>query len=614
MCGISGVIGHEPGRSNLDLLGPIEFRGRDSSGIWAGDIGVRLGHTRLAIIDPHGGAQPMVSHCGNFVITFNGTIYNYVEIRERLKALGGEFHTQSDTEVILEGYRIMGNRVFPELNGAFALGIWDRRQRELTLVRDRLGKKPLFWRVLNDCLEFGSSLNLFVDAGKNIELNNSAILNAALFNSFVGDETIYSDVKSLLPASILKFEQGVGASPEIQRYWALDFDRKHRSSLRSSLWEYREILTDALEIRLRSDVPIGMTFSGGVDSGTLAALVSQDLERPMKYFTIDYDSVADPSREVAASRSVAATLGLDWRLIQFDYHTQMLDGLDAAYRPYDAPTAKMDIVFVDLLYRALADHVKVVLSGNGADEIFMGYSHDHRIRAASQLGLLARPLRTLSRRSSRLSRIAADPLTAWSLGMAHELNKLDVDEGALASLQAAVARIVAEMRSHGVRDRIDIATYLRLRYYGADANFRVPDISGYNAGIEVRSPFLDHRVVEFAAALPARWKTRRILGGKNKFLPKVLYASFVGRELAFEPKRGMAANIRWNESIWKDATYRRAFLESYDALDSCGVGSQWARRSWESYLQRSAAGQPPGSPDAMMTGFMVGRWLLRHQK
>lgn len=617
MCGIAGLLAPK-GNVGADaqtlerLRAAIAYRGRDDGGIWTDGSGVSLCHSRLSIIDLASGHQPMEDGHGRYVIAYNGEIYNYRELRADYEKSGAVFHTQSDTEVILEGYRLKGAAVCGDLNGMFAFALWDKAERSLFLARDRLGKKPLFWTLQGGKFGFASTLDAFSGIpGWEGRLDQAALAMYALTGAIPGEATVFEGAHAL-PAGCFATVRP-GETPRVSRYWRPDFSGKTRAPLATHMEEYESLLTDAVRIRLRSDVPLALTFSGGVDSGSIAAICARKLQTPLTCYTIDYHTDDDPSEETVNAAAAARHLGLDWHHIQFDYHKDLLEDLPGAYRHYDQPCHQMALVYSARLYGAIKPYATVVLSGNGADELFTGYDGDEVVRRKDlALGLLrwARPgLAALP--VSPYLRLSFPRAFAESIGV-QAAGFID-SEGVKERFFQLVEGMVREAEAAGVQTALDWKMWFSLFYGNGDSNFRIPDISGLAAQVEVRSPFLDYRMVEFAARLPHRHKVGRLFSaGANKFLPKNWYARHVPHDLAWSRKKGMGWNLRWDRSIAFDPAFEAAFEEAYRAVADAGVPADAFRAAWRQYVADVRAEKGGGSSSGlMMTGFMLGAWLKR---
>jgi len=596
----------------------IRYRGLDGEGLWNDDPEITLLHSRLSVIDIQGGAQPMASACGRYVVVFNGEIYNYRELAEIYKQHGARFRTASDTEVILEGYRLKGPAVCADLNGMFAFAIWSRDSRTLFLARDHLGKKPLAWAHIGNSFAFASTLEaLRALPGFDDTISQVALTRYLVLGAFPGTDTIYAGAQALPAASHMTISASTPtvSGPPVT-YWRPAYGEKARGAEKVLLEGYEDLLTDAVRLRLRADVPVALTFSGGVDSGSVAAVARHRLDCRLACYTVDYHTADDPSEESLIAEACAAKLDLPWQHIQYDYHNDLLADLPDAYRVYDQPCQQLALVYSHRLYTTIRPYATVVLSGNGADELFTGYVGDelNRIKDLAIGG--TRWLRPLLRHIERLPlHFRTRVPEAFGAGLRQRLLAAAPDAATGEAAATVVPEIVAEAEACGIDSVMDMAMHVSLTMGAGDANFRVPDITGLDAQVEVRSPFLDHRMVAFAASLPHRLKVGRLRGGHNKALLKASYERMVGPEIAHAAKKGMGWNLRWHHSIAYDPAYRAAFAAAYDALDAAGIQSHLFRKAWGMYCDALREGHKvPPTAGTMMSGFMLGMWLQRVQK
>jgi asparagine synthase (glutamine-hydrolysing) len=618
MCGIAGLVGPKldgvvPEASG-SLCDAILFRGRDEQGEWTDGRNAFLCQARLAIVDVEHGQQPMHSADGRLTLVFAGEIYNHVELRRAYEAEGARFQTRCDTEVVLEGYRLRGPAVCEELNGMFAIAIWDAETRELFLARDRLGKKPLYWWATSRLFAFSSTLDAFTTLpGWRGTVSRASALLYGMVGAFPADRTVYEGAWSLPPASWLSVRPGESVQGPT-RYWWPDFRTKATASLAELEEQYEELLVDATRIRLRSDVPTVLSFSGGVDSGSIAWACARRLNTPLRCFTIDHHTEDESSDETLVAKAAARHLGLPWEHIPFDYRRDILADLPDAYAFYDEPCSQLPLVYADHLYRQMKEHATVVLSGNGGDELFTGYIGDEGVRRRDLVASALRPLRPVFRRIARspslLRMTAPDGFEQWLRRQARERTQ---DAETLRSLDDTAARLADDARASGVKTWLDMQMLASMMWGNRDGNFRLADISGLAAQVEVRSPFFDYRMVEFAAALPHRYKVGRLTtAAGSKFLPRRRYAQMMPAEVANAPKRGMGANIRWDRSIAEEPGFEPKFADAYDAVEAAGLDDGTSRRAWHAYRAALGSGAD-ASPytGAMMTGFMLGAWLRR---
>jgi asparagine synthase (glutamine-hydrolysing) len=616
MCGVAGFITDHiaavPEENRRALHDAIRYRGRDGHGEWSDGRHVHFAHSRLSVIDLATGAQPMEDASGRFVIVYNGEIYNYRELRALYTQAGARFRTESDTEVILEGYRLKGAGVCEDLNGMFAFAIWDKTRKELFLARDRLGKKPLYWTRLGRVFGFASTLDAFrAIPGWRPELSQGQILFYNATGAFADGRTLFRDAFAVPPASYATLAL-TDAAPKIACYWRPDFRAKSRRPLPKLLDEYEALLTDATDIRLRSDVPLALSFSGGVDSGSIAYIVARKLKRQLACYTVDYHAEDDQSEETINARNVADALGLPWHYVHFNYKTELLEELKAAYGPYDQPCQQIALTYARRLFEAMKPYATVVLSGNGADELFTGYVGDEKFR------LRGWALEALAWLRPFLKKTSLPPYLRMPLPQAYA-EALSSHGSVAASPEArtefaeGIAALSAEATACGAQSALDLKMFISLRYSGADANFRIPDISGLAAQVEVRSPFLDYRMVEFAARLPHRYKVGNVFSPKrNKLLPKLYYERHVPAQIAWSRKKGMGWNLRWDRSIAHDQSFTEAFETAWRALARAGLDPKAYRDAWQGYVGDVRSGVAfSAHARTMMVGLMLGTWLAR---
>ena len=456
MCGIAGLWERD-GRTTPDALAAIAaamtdtlvHRGPDAGDIWLDpEAGLALGHRRLSIIDlSPAGAQPMVSSCGRFVVSYNGEVYNADELRPELEAAGRRFRGHSDTEVIVEGAAVWGvEATVKRLIGMFAMALWDRRERTLYLVRDRLGIKPLYWAEFDERLLFGSELKaLRADRSWSPELDRDALLSYLRFGYVPAPDTIYRGVRKLPPGTILRVS--AGSRPVVTPYWSLQDIACQGQSARFSGSEDEAaealdaLLRDAVRRRMVADVPLGAFLSGGIDSSTVVALMQAQSTRPVRTFSIGFHEREYNEGENAAA--VARHLGTE--------HTELyaeprhaLDVIPRLADMYDEPFANSSQIPTYLVSKMTRAHVTVALSGDGGDELFAGYTRYFRGQGLWRaIDATPQPLRALAARG-----IWALSPSAWSaLG---EVDPGTAPPGAVRR-QDAQARRGARRRTRGER-------------------------------------------------------------------------------------------------------------------------------------------------------------------
>jgi asparagine synthase (glutamine-hydrolysing) len=415
MCGIAGIALFDPSATvdpeRLRAMGDaIRHRGPDDEGVYVGGP-VGLVSRRLSIVDVAGGHMPIANEDGTIRIVFNGEIYNHPQLRAQLERRGHRYRTRSDTETILHLYEDEGERCVERLQGMFAFAIWDSRMRRLLLARDRLGIKPLYYALAGGALTFGSEIKAVLASGRMVPRFNEAVLPEFLATRFVaGDETFFRDVRKLLPGRTLTWTPG-GRIRERQ-YWTVPDAAaapRHTPSLADAAAELRVRLGRAVQSHLMSDVPLGVFLSGGLDSSGLAALMAPLVRRPLRTFAVGFEE-AD-ANELAYARLVAGAVGAEHHETVVT-PAQFFDALPRLVWHEDEPIAFPSSVPLYFVSRLAREHVKVVLTGEGADELFLGYNR-YRVAAwnarlgAAYAALTPAALRDLLRRRVRTTRSCA---------------------------------------------------------------------------------------------------------------------------------------------------------------------------------------------------------------
>ena len=551
----------------------LRHRGPDDGGIFAeaGDF-FALGHRRLSIVElSTAGAQPMISSCGRFAISYNGEIYNAAELRLELEATGRRFRGHCDTEVIVEGASVWGvEATIRRLIGMFAIALWDRRERVLYLVRDRLGIKPLYWSNFEDRVIFGSELKaLRAEPGWTPTLDLDSLAVYLRLGYVPAPYTIYRSVHKLPPGNIFTIRQ-YGA-PEIAPFWSLADVARSGQSARLGVSEEEAIsrldalLRDAVGRRMVSDVPLGAFLSGGIDSSTVVALMQAQSLRPVRTFSIGFREPGFDEAPHAAQ--VARHLGTDHTelYISSDHAVSLLPQLAGIYDEPFADSSQIPTLLVSELTRR---HVTVALSGDGGDELFGGYSRYLHGRALWRLirrvpqpvrGLAATGLRAISpsawstlgavipesirpaRFGTKMRKLAevlsAEPETGaiYRQLMSHWAHPEDAVNGGIEPAGPLDSNYLAEL----VPDFIERMQYLDTVSYLPDDILTKVDRASMAVSLEARVPLLDHRVVAFSWTLPSAMKGA---DGRKRLLRGVL-SRYVPRELIERPKMGFSVPI-----------------------------------------------------------------------
>lgn len=556
MCGICGIV-------NFNVTKPVDralvermtevqaHRGPDDFGYFAGD-NAAFGHRRLSIIDLTGGKQPIFNEDGSIVVVFNGEIYNFADLTADLLARGHQFRTRSDTETIVHAYEEYGDECMRDFRGMFAFAIWDRKRKRLLLVRDRLGIKPVYYYAGRDFLAFASEIKaLLQDPRIPREVDHKAVDLYLALRYVPGPRTMFKNIFKLQPAHYLVVDE---SGTRIKKYWDLTY-QESRLSDDDYIEQFANLLEESVRLRLISEVPLGVFLSGGLDSTSMLALMSKITGRKrVKTFSVGYETAgqsakeAEDSNEFAYAREAAAHCGAEHH--EFRVSAREFGGaIPNLVSHLDEPLADPSCIPLYFISKFAREHITVVLSGEGADETLAGYTLYQRVVSLENMRRRAGPIAALAPMVAQLPmgdrvrdylRRAGTPLEAHYRG---------VVKGVPPETRL---KLTGQDRLSRCQQRLDeiFAVYFRAvenesplnRMLYADAKVWLPenlllkaDKMTMAAAIELRVPFLDHKLVEFSATLPQSLKIR---GGKGKWILQRAMGNLVPHSILHRPKKG----------------------------------------------------------------------------
>jgi asparagine synthase (glutamine-hydrolysing) len=561
MCGIAGIISTEPSAQPINqMIDALKHRGPDDWGVWQDEY-CALGHRRLSIIDlSSAGRNPLCSQSGKIWITFNGEIYNFQALRKELEHLGYQFQTRTDTEVIVNAYEAWGVDCLPRLRGMFAFAIWDMPNRRLFLARDRVGKKPLFYGQFGKRFLFASELQgLLADRSVPREVNSSAIDSYLSWGYIPAPHTAFKNIFKLPPAHYLTLDwKESDFDLHIERYWSLDYLPKMRINEAEAIEALREKLTEAVRLRMISDVPLGAFLSGGIDSSIVVGLMAKLSNQAVKTFSIGFEEAA--YNETQHARRIA-------NLWQTEHHEFIVKAdalaiLPKLVRHYGEPYADSSAIPTFYVSQETRQSVTVALNGDGGDESFAGYERYLGNRLAERAnrfpgfafsaGTLNRILpdsinpKNRLRQAKRFLAVATKPMAAryghW-VGCLREDEKQQIySEVFRAQLNGSRSQdwLVSLFEKAGHLEAIDAAMSVDVEsYLPFDLLVKV-DITSMANSLEARSPFLDHEVMEFAARLPVDLKLK---GKQAKYLLKRAFPEMLPAENVERRKMGFGVPV-----------------------------------------------------------------------
>jgi asparagine synthase (glutamine-hydrolysing) len=648
MCGICGIVGHADEHTIRTMTRVLQHRGPDGEGVCCfssvdGSVPAALGHRRLSIIDPTPrGAQPMTCADERYWITYNGELYNFRHLRRELEHDGGEFVTETDTEVLLAMYARYGAGMLDRLNGIFAFAIWDTEEQRLFLARDRLGVKPLYWTQHDGALFFASEVKALLPALPAPRMRSAAVADYLTFLWVPDPDTLFEDIFKLPPGHCATYSDG---ELSIRQYWDMTFAPEERTEAEWSAM-VRSAVDEAVQRQMVSDVPLGAFLSGGVDSSAIVASMSAASGKVTTY-TVGF-SQEDLSHEIVPddvryAREIA-------REFDVDYHEETLqpsvvDLLPKLVWHMDEPIADPACISTYLICSAARERMTVILSGMGGDEVFAGYPRHlaaqigrmadvvpRSVRAAMRRGLDGRltlgppgRLRGPRRNLMKLMRgIDASPLERY-LTYCSYYQHGELDRLLTPGLKAHAGHVLD--RHHGYAESVagenwlNQLLYIDLKTFLPCLNLAYTDKMSMAASTEVRVPLLDDELVALSGRIPPSLKLRRMT---RKYIFKRSMEGILPRDVIWRPKAGFGAPVRsWlvgdlkpmiDDLLSPEAVRRRGLFDPAEvkriiAANEAGAEDNalrlWALLTLEIWQQTYLDGTP-AAPDLTLTAEVVG--------
>ncbi len=544
MCGIylSNIpFSHKEVKHKLDK---IRFRGPDNLGV-VRKGNISLGHLRLSILDlEERSNQPFTFE--HLTLVYNGEIYNFKEVKNSLIQEGYSFETTSDTEVLLKGYHAWGEKILDRINGMFAFAVYDENKKTVFIARDRLGVKPLYYSWRNGKLELCSQL-----APLNKSKLDQEAISIYLQTGYIPSPfSIYEEIKKLPPGQYATFNLRENKK-EIHSYWDLKEVEESDISYEDAKEQLHDLIVDAVKIRLQSDVPYGSFLSGGIDSALVSSIANSIQKKKLKTFTIGFDEKEFDESQVA--EQFAKIIGSDHHLIPSNQE-ELSALLDAFFKAYDEPFADSSAIPSLLLNKKVKPQVTVVLSGDGGDESFLGYNHFEWVRKVYGLLLIPFFLRRLATYFIPFKWIGKRGPSIKNIMLMKNFNEFI--ESIFTGFDTLLLKDKKKWMSHYhkylflSKNKFQKVADLNLKLWlENDSNVKV-DRASMASSVEVRSPFLDYRIIEFARSLPVKY---RLYGSTRKRILRDILSNYIPEQVFDKPKKGFSIPLAgWIRDSFKD--------------------------------------------------------------
>lgn len=621
MCGIAGILQLDrsqaaPADVLERMLESIFHRGPDEDGRLI-DGELSMGMRRLSIIDLAEGQQPIYTEDGRYAVVFNGEIYNYRELRQDLLARGHVLKTHSDTETIVHLYEEQGVACLQHLRGMFGLAIWDNQERTLFIARDRLGIKPLYYTLQQQTLVFGSEIKALLEHPHvPCEVDLRGLSNYLSLKYVPAPGTLFAGIQSLPPGHYLLIKDG---RVQLQRYWDISYAKPTRPrSEQEYIEEGLHLLREAVALRLRSDVPFGAFLSGGVDSSTIVALMAEQLSEPVKTFSVGFGA----GDELPYAQLVADRYGCEHHTLHISA-ADFIQGAEQVLWHMDQPIADQATVATYMVSKLARRHVKMVLTGEGGDELFAGYARYGGERfspwtrwlpawAGSSLRAAARHLPGLRRGKIALHALTlrdeAQRFSNWFPMFNDETKQLLLSQHMNAYRAGAAEVFRQQLNESDAQEPLDRMLYVDSKLWLPDFLLLRGDKLTMANSLEARIPLLDHKLVEFAGRLPTQYKLH---GGERKYLLKRMAERLIPSEIIHRKKQGFPIPIdQWlrheARPLMRDmlspaalerrglfnARYVEQLMQQHESGYADHTTELWGLVSFEMWMRRFCDGRP----------------------
>ncbi|MFT6260403.1 MAG: asparagine synthase (glutamine-hydrolyzing) [Bermanella sp.] len=549
MCGIAGVYNFKTDRpvseeSIKDMISVINYRGPDGEGVFkSGSVG--LGHKRLTIIDTSERSnQPMTSQHGSQTICYNGEVYNYLELTTYLQSVGIELRTSSDTEVLLELLRLEGPKALEKLNGMFAFAYWDESDQALMLVRDRVGIKPLYYQETDQGIVFASEIkSILALSDSSNKVNRSLIDGYMSLGYCTGNNTLFEGIKKVPPGHYIVVKNN---KIELRQYWNMVFDKSIDLGEEYYIKKAHDLFEDSVKLQLRSDVPLGVFLSGGIDSSAVVAMMWKLGAKDIKTFSVAWD-YGNEFDETQYARKIAKQFNTD-HTEYFMTHKEFKDFLPEYIRHMDEPVTEAAAISLYYLAMKTKEKVTVVLSGEGSDEVFGGYGIyrsmqlvEHYKKIPSIIHKVINPLmRSLGHSFSKYADLSETPLEQSYAGVSFydtkQKHNLYSQSFKIEAAENDVFKTLAPYYGYTMgQDLQSKMQYIDIKTWLVDDLLIKADRMSMAASLELRVPFLDHRFLELAANMPSQYRNKK---NQSKYIIKKAMEPYLDDEILYRKKQG----------------------------------------------------------------------------